>query len=614
MKPWQRGAWQQAWARLCPAGGGRLWPQDWADVVSPDWLAEESDHVRLADGRLARTLAVVAYPRRVEVDWLRPLYAFPAETRWACHIEPVDTAVAVSQLNRHARTLRASLLLSEARRGQRDPFDEAALEDAVSLRDGLARGRIRLFCFHLAVTLFAPDRPALERLTAALIAEMESRLLRPRPCLFQQLDGFAHTLPLGRVTLPCPRNLDSEAVATTLPFVAGDFQQPGDEVWGRDLRHHSLVAVPRWRAANAHVIAVAASGAGKSFWLKSLLTQNLLARREAIVFDPQGEYGRWCQALGGRLVVLGPGGHGGISALPPPPAEAPAPTQVPGLGPPAAPPLPPAAEEPSAWSTWRSLCAERLLAALQLLGDLGASERALAREAAHRVSRLPGGPTLTDLLLVLERFPEAGALARRLRTALAAGLSAFTAEADDAFAAPLVVFDVSRIVRAHPPAAAATYYLLAEAISDHLALRSRAVTVAVDEAHHLLAHAPSASLVERLFRTGRKQGVGVCLVTQSVGDLLGEQAEPAAARATRAALANAATAFFMRQQNAREVEWLQRLYRLHPTDAAWLLTCGRGEGLALCGERRARTRVEAPPDLEPLFGPDEPAAAGPLPP
>ncbi len=591
--------WSPAISEPCTAGR-----QEWADVLSPDWLAEERDHVRLADGRMARTLAVVAYPRRVEAGWLRPLYAFPAEMRLACHIEPVDTALAVEQLTRHARTLRASILLSEARRVQRDAYDEAALEDAVSLRDALARGRVRLFRYHLTATLLAPDRETLDRLTAALIAEMESRLLLTRACVYQQADGFVHTLPLGRIALPCARNLDSEALATTLPFVGGEFQLPADEVWGRDLRHHCLVAVPRWQAANAHVICVAASGAGKSFWLKSLLAQSLLSGRTAIVFDPQGEYARWCHALGGRLVVLGPAAGGRVHPVPPRPRAAARPADAGG-----------GRDASAATAAWRAVCAERLAGALQLLGPAAPAERNAAWAAAEEASRAPDGGSLERVLAALRAGGDAAApVAARLRVALDAGLSAFAGPEGMPQDAPLLVFDVSPIVRRAPAVAAAAYYLLAESVLDRATAGGPPLTVAVDEAHHLLAHAPTARLVERLFRTGRKLRVGVCLVTQSVGDLLGEQADADAARATRAALANATTAFLMRQQNAREVQWLQRLYRLSPEDAEWLLNCRQGEGLALSGDRRARTRVEAPADLHDLLASGAPARAGPVPP
>ncbi len=57
----------------------------------------------------------------------------------------------------------------------------------------------------------------------------------------------------------------------------------------------------------------------------------------------------------------------------------------------------------------------------------------------------------------------------------------------------------------------------------------------------------------------------------------------------------------MRQQNRREIQWLNELYGLGPREAEWLGTCGGGEGLVLAGRQRARVRIEAPRSLLPLF-------------
>lgn len=588
----------------------------WAEVALSDGIGVEPDHVRLADGRVARTLAVVGYPRRVDPGWLQPLYAFPAEMRVACHIVPLDSAAAVEELTRQARRLQASLLLAEARQALRDAYDEAALGDALALRDALARGQVRLFAYQLVVTLAADDLRELDRLTAALLGEMQGRMLVVRRCLLQQAEGLASALPLGRMALSCARNFDSEAVATAFPYTAGDFQRPCDEVWGVDLQHGCLAAVPRWLQPNAHVVCVAASGAGKSYWMKSLLTQALLARGRVVVLDPQGEYTRWAAALGGAVLQLGPGSRHRVNPFLTPDGEArarPTPRGGASTGTDADPAL--------------GAAAGRLLNALQLLGPVGADERAAAWNAARRAWAVREGlrhPLTAWLRALAIQGDAAGArLADRFGPVLVDGLSTF----DGGPALPpgraLTVLDLSAIVRRSSSLAAAAYYLLAELVRDQLIdPRLPPLTLAVDEAHHLLAHAPSARFLEVLFRAGRKLGVGVCLITQSVGDLLGEQADTDAARATRAALANAGTAFLMRQHNAREAEWLQRLYRLSPVDAEWLLRCGQGEGLAVSGRGRARVRVLGPPGMHDLFrtdpasgraGPARAAAARPPP-
>ena len=123
----------------------------------------------------------------------------------------------------------------------------------------------------------------------------------------------------------------------------------------------------------------------------------------------------------------------------------------------------------------------------------------------------------------------------------------------------------------------------------------------------------TARFLEELLRSGRKRGAGVLLLTQAIGDLLGANADPDAARATRAALANAAAVFLMRQQNQREVAMLRELYRLGEEEARLLLACGRGEGLLVEGRRRVSVLVDVPRGMHATFAtnPDHGAAPSP---
>ena len=549
-------------------------------MAAPEAVSVHRDHLELADGRVACTLAAVGYPRTVGAGWLGFLTGHPGEYRIAEHIEPVDGAAALAELDRDLRQSSASVLIAQGRGQAPDVRDEGAARDAEELRAALARGDVRLFRHHLLVTLFAPDLDELARRRTALIRRMEGHLLTVRRCLLEEAAAFVATLPTCNSALPCARNFDSDALAAILPFAGAESAGDGGEVWGLDLRRHTVVSVDRTRLPNAHALCLAGSGAGKSFWTKNLLSQWVLGGGRAVVLDPMGEYAEWGQALGGLVVRLsGPGGQA-LNPLARPPERTP--------------------EE------WLLAAGERVADLLEVLAGPGARPPATVVQAALRRAAGRGEPTLPRVAEELCGMGPAGRAAGEvLGQALEGWLRPFAGSQAFRRLTPVLVFDL-RSTAAQPPAArAAALLLLAHHVVDHLAAPGLPrLTVAVDEGHHLLEQAHTARLVEVLFRTGRKLGVGVCLATQSVGDLLGGDTRPEAARAARAALANAATVFLMRQQNAREVRWLRDIYRLADAEAEWLLRCGVGEGLLLSGGRRVRLRVEAPQALHRLFGSD----------
>lgn len=581
--------------------GAGLGHESAAVVVDPDAWVVEPDQVRVGD-RLARTIVAVAYPRQVEPGWLAPLYSFRGDLRISYYIEPVDTAYALAELARHAQDLRATALRTP---DHRDPYADAALEDAERLRQALARAETRLFRFHLAVTIFADDAGDLDRRTQALLADLAGRLLICRVARFEQAPAFAVTMPLGRAPLTAGRAVDGFAASTMMPFVSSELVHPAGEIWGVNRLNNSIVLLDRFAYVNAHTVTIAASGAGKSYWLKSILTQARFRDVATIVLDPSDrEYERWCRAFEGQYVRLGPASSDRINPLHLEPADL--------------------AADPRAVSGKvdfaRDLCEV-------MLGGLTPQERAVVDgalyaayhrrgyadaedRAAGRYSRPPGvPPTLVDLVAELGESAAGRSLGERLQPFVTGSLRLFAGANNVDLLADLVVFDLHEVVAFERALAPAAYFVLAEMVLRRLARQRRRTIVAVDEAHYLLRHPTTARFVETLFRTGRKLGAGVSLITQSLGDLLGG-GDRDAERSARACLANAAVTFLMRQQNTREADDLAATYRLSRAEADLLRSARRGEGIVIAGDQRIAVRVEVPPELHDLITTD-PEPSGP---
>ena len=538
------------------------------EAAAPEALRVHADHVELADGRVACSLLVRGYPREVGPGWLAVLEELGGEYRHARHIEPLDSLEALSTLTRHLRQLRASQLMAEARGAEGDALDRSAADDAERLRQALAAGEVRLFRHHLVLTIFGPSPEVLRRRCAEVTALLAGHLLTARRALLEEGPAFAATLPVGHLTVRCGRNLDSDALAAAPPV--GGIAAAAGEVWGIDVRGRTVVQVDRFSLPNPHALCLAGSGAGKSFSVKHLLAQAVLGGHRVAIVDPQGEYGAWCRMMGGRYLRLTPGGEFRLNPLAKP------------------------------WSlseeAWRGVRAERVLELLLMLGERPQPDR--VAEAVERAARAatPGDPTLSGVAAYLSS--SGGRLATAMRGALAPFAGHGSIDRSDL---PLV-FDLQDVMGEPPPVVASVLLLLTRHVVDQLVDPARApLTVAIDEAHHLLRDVTGAKFVETLFRTGRKRGAAILLATQSAGDLLSADSRPEAARAARAALANAAVVFLMRQQTAQEVALLTSLYRLGEAESEWLRRCPPGEGLLIAGDRRALVRVDVPPALHEAF-------------
>ena len=130
------------------------------DLIAPSSVEVDSKHIRVGD-KFYRTFFVVDYPRQVSPNWLSILIDYKETMNISMYIYPVESKDVLSNLRRKIAEMEATLE-GDAKQGmQPDIKLEAALEDAMALREELARGLERFYQFGLYVTLAATTVQAL---------------------------------------------------------------------------------------------------------------------------------------------------------------------------------------------------------------------------------------------------------------------------------------------------------------------------------------------------------------------------------------------------------------------------------------------------------------------
>ena len=127
-----------------------------------------------------------------------------------------------------------------------------------------------------------------------------------RPALYEMLPGLLSCLPAGQDHLGRRRNLDTSSVATMIPFTSSQLAVERGLLYGVNVHNSSLVIFDPFGAdqENANKVVFAKSGAGKSYACKVEALRALLLGVEYYVIDPEDEYARICEAVGGQMVRL----------------------------------------------------------------------------------------------------------------------------------------------------------------------------------------------------------------------------------------------------------------------------------------------------------------------
>ncbi|WP_143162872.1 VirB4 family type IV secretion system protein, partial [Couchioplanes caeruleus] len=276
---------------------------------SPDAVEVAGRSVRVGDGYTA-ALAVTGYPAEVGPGWLEPLLAYPGRVDVSLHIEPVPPVVASQRLRKQRGRFEASRRQDAAKGRLDDPELDAAAADAAELAARVARGEARLFRLGLYLTVHADSEPELADRVTEVRALASSLLLDVAPATWRQLQGWITGLPLAYDALGMKRVFDTDALAAAFPFTSPDLPTTAGDtgmgvLYGLNLHSPGVVVWDRWAQSNYNSVVLARSGEGKSYFAKLDLLRNLYLGVEAFVIDPEDEYVRLAEAVGGTIIRPG---------------------------------------------------------------------------------------------------------------------------------------------------------------------------------------------------------------------------------------------------------------------------------------------------------------------
>lgn len=532
-------------------------------------------------GGVRRTVAVVGYPHEVRLGWLEPVVTHAGPVDVSVHIEPVPPKTAAERLRRQLARFESSRRLDSSRGRLVDPVIEAAADDARELAHRLARGEGRLFSLGLYATVRGADDEAAAVEVERLRSVLDSLLLDAVPATFRSLEGWLTTLPLGLDLLRMRRTVDTAALAAGFPFASAEPSEAGGVLWGLNARTGGLVCWDRFAQPNQNAVVLARSGAGKSYLTKLELLRSLYRGVEAVVVDPEDEYARLANAVGGTTIRLG---SSGVRLNP---------FDL--------------TDEPDALD--RRVMFVHTLVAVLLGASLDASERAGLDRAvisAYAAKGITGdarthgrpAPVLADLVSTLAS--DVDAAGRRLAERLAPFTSGshrllFDGATTTRPEGHLVVFSLRDLP---DEMKGAGVLLVLDAVWRRVtdpAHRARRLVV-VDEGWWLMRQDAGARFLYKLAKGARKHWCGLTVTTQDAADVLGSDLG-------LAVVSNAATQVLLRQA-PQAMPVLAEAFRLSEGEQRFLLTARTGEGLLLGGTDRVAFRSLASPVEHPLVTTD----------
>ena len=559
------------------------------DFIAPSSLEYSSTHFQLGT-RYARTYYVYGYPRQIYTGWLGSMVNLDEVMDMSLYIYPVESQVVLQNLRKKVTQLEAGLQIDAEKGRVRDPAKQAAILDAEEMRDKLQVGEERFFRFGLYFTVYARDLDELDVVSHNVEQLLGQQLIYSKPATSQQEQGFNSTVPQLTDQLQIRRNMSTGALSTSFPFTSADLSQDSGILYGLNMHNHGLVIFDRFSLENGNSVVFAKSGAGKSFLVKLEALRSMMFGTEVFIIDPENEYQRMCDAVGGAYVRLSLNSNTRINPFD----------------------LPQVVDAEEADNALRSnlITLHGLLrlmmggAQAQMAANGAAVMPALAPseeadlDAALIETYAKAGitpdplthtgqpPTIADLYDTLLHMGGTGPqLAQRLRkytTGTFAGI--FSQQSNIDINNPLVVFNIRDLEDELRPVA---MYIVLNYIWNKTKSDQRKRMLVVDEAWQLMKYEDSANFMFSLAKRARKYNLGITTITQDVEDFMGS-------RMGRAIVANASMQFLLKQSSSA-VDVLSDVFKLTAEEKKRLSQFPVGQGLFFAGQNHVHIQVVASP-------------------
>ncbi|MCW1908083.1 MAG: conjugal transfer protein TraC [Candidatus Saccharibacteria bacterium] len=559
------------------------------DFIAPSSLVYENGFFHLGT-RYARTFYVYGYPRQIYTGWLSSMVNLDEVMDISLFIYPVESQVVLDNLRKKVTQLEAGIQIDSEKGRVRDPAKQAAIMDAEEMRDKLQVGEERFFRFGFYFTIYGGSMEELEFVSHKVESILGQQLVFSKPATSQQEQGFNSIVPQCVDQLQIRRNMNTGAISTSFPFTSADLSQDTGILYGINMHNSGLVIFDRFSLENSNSVVFAKSGAGKSFAVKLEALRSLMFGTEIFIIDPENEYQRMCDAVGGAYVRLSLSSATRINPFDLPKVidseEADnalrsnlitlhglfrlmmggAQSQMVGGGVAALPALSPVEE------------ADLDAALIETYAKAGITNDPLTHTAIT--------PTINDLYDTLLHMGGTGPqLAQRLRkytSGTFAGI--FSQQSNIDINNPMVVFNIRDLEDELRPVA---MYIVLNYIWNKTKSDQKRRILIVDEAWQLMKYEDSANFLFSLAKRARKYNLGITTISQDVEDFMGS-------RMGRAIVANASMQLLLKQSPSA-VDVLSDVFRLTSEESKRLSQFPVGQGLFFAGQSHVHIQITGSP-------------------
>ena len=538
------------------------------DFICPDSMEIKDDYLVLGD-RFARVLFIREYGNMFADNTFAELMRKNKDMMLSIDITPVETSEAVREVENRVLGIETDIANHQRRQNMNNnfsaiiPYDyQVRRAETQAFLDQLMLGDEKMIFGLVTIVHMADSKEELDNDTDDIKAYMAGRQCQIGKLTFQQLDGLNTVLPIGHRNIQALRTFNTESVSALVPFDVKEVIHEGGIYYGQNATSKNMIVVDRRKLLNGNSFILGVSGSGKSFTAKEEIVSYMLnTDADIIIIDPEREYQKLIEALGGETIVISATSGNHINALDMSKDYS---------------EVDPVVEKSQ---FIQSLCEQIISGHRFEKGQQSIIDR--CTDIVYREYRMNGYkgevPTLYDFreVLLKQPEPEAQSLALELELFTKGSLNTFSKPTNVDTKSRLICYDILELGE---QLKSVGMLVILDAILNRVTQnrkKGKETFIFIDEIYLLFMHEYSAEFLFKLWKRVRKYGAFCTGITQNVEDML-------QSHTARTMLSNSEFIIMLNQAATDRIE-LERLLNITQDQAAKLTDAEAGTGLLKIG-------------------------------
>lgn len=451
-----------------------------------------------------------------------------------------------------------------------------SLEEAYLLLQNLQSQNQKMFFTTILICFSGKTLQELEENELLISGVARTKLCQIQTLKYQQEEALAQILPIGHNTLPLRRTLTTESLGIFIPFNSQELNDENGVYYSLNRITRNMIRVNRKKLNNPNGFVLGESGSGKSFVMKKEILATYLSLPEENIFiiDPEAEYVRLVEKLGGQVIKIGIGSKNHINLF-----DMDKNYSIDDGD--------PIAEKVDFIMSVCECMARGLTASQQSIIDYVVGLIYMDYMQDYSEDKLPTLKTFYEKLME-QNEQQAQDLALSIRTYATGSLSIFANKTNVDLNNRLICFDISSLGNLQNIG----LLVVSELIWNKLvANRNKLSTsVYIDEFHLMFKNPTSENFADQLFARIRKYGGKITGMTQNVDKLL--QSEKA-----RGMLSNSLFTIMLSQSDTNR-KILADMFSIGDEQLSYITNADKGTGLIRAGGVIVPFADEFPKDLK----------------